>query len=163
MEIPLDKFKKIKEEAEEFYKKIGEIRCPYFKEKIAFNAKGLEHLKFKDKNKARLVADQFIRLKLLKLAPYVIENSHTLQEFFETKKLEKQKINSRWESRLIEVKYYGFVAIINGARIKIIVKQITGGNKFFWSLIPFWKNNQKNSGSSLPNKKILHAGDLEND
>lgn len=164
MEVSVDKFKRTKEEAEESYKKIGEIRCPYFKEKIAFNTKGLEHLKFKDKNKARLMIDQYIRLKLLRLAPYVIENSHTLQEFFETKRLEKQKINSRWENRLIEVKYYGFVAIINGARIKIIVKQITGGNKFFWSLIPFWKNNQKNSGNNnLPNKKILHAGDMESD
>ena len=29
------------------YRSIGEIYCPYFKEKIIFNAKGLEHLKFK--------------------------------------------------------------------------------------------------------------------
>jgi hypothetical protein len=41
MEVPPDKFKKVKEEAESFYKQIGEIYCPYFKEKIAFNAKGL--------------------------------------------------------------------------------------------------------------------------
>ena len=163
MEVSLDKFKRVKEEAEKFYKQIGEIHCPYFKENVAFNTKGLEHLKFKEKNKARLVVDQYIRLKLLKLAPQIIEKSHTLQDFYETKKFEQQKMNSRWENRLIEVKYYGFVAIINGARIKIIVKQITGGNKFFWSLIPFWKNNQKNSGNNLLNKKILHAGNMEDD
>lgn len=164
MEVPSNKFKIVKEEAEKFYKQIGEIYCPYFKEKIAFNAKGLEHLKFKGKNRARLVIDQYIRLKLLKLAPYIIEKSHTLQEFYETKKFEQQKINSRWENRLIKVTYCGFVAIVNQARIKIIIKQTEGGNKFFWSLIPFWKNNQKNSGNNnLPNKKILHAGDMEGD
>jgi hypothetical protein len=121
-------------------------------------------LKFKGKNRARLVIDQYVRLKLLKLAPHIIEKSHTLQEFYETQKFEQQKINSRWENRLIKVTYYGFVAIVNQARIKIIIKQTEGGNKFFWSLIPFWKNNRKNSGNNnLPNKKILHAGDMEGD
>ena len=100
--------------------------------------------------------DQYIRLRLLKLAPQIISKSHTLQEFFETKRFEKQKINSRWENRLIQVVYYGFVAIINGARIKVIVKEVEGGSKFFWSIIPFWKNDKKNS----QNKKILHAGDM---
>lgn len=159
-----ERFDKVKKEAEEFYKQIGEIYCPYLRGKVTFNTKGLEHLKFKGKNRARLVADQYIRLKLLKLAPQIIEKSHTLQDFYETKKFEQQKMNSRWENRLTKVTYYGFVAIINQARIKIIIKETEGGNKFFWSLIPFWKNNQKNSGNNnLPNKKILHAGDMEGD
>lgn len=163
MEIEQGKFLKAKEEAENYYKTIGQIYCPYLKEKISFNTKGLEHLKFKDKNKARIISDQYIRLKLLKLAPHIIEKSNTLQDFFETKKFEQQKINSRWEYRFVKVTYYGFVAIINNARIKIIIKEIEGGNKFFWSLIPFWKNNRKNSGNNFENKKILHAGDMEAD
>ena len=40
-------FMAIKEKAEIFYKTIGEVYCPYFHEKISFNAKGLRHLKFK--------------------------------------------------------------------------------------------------------------------
>ncbi len=50
-------FQKVKDEAEEFYKTIGDIKCPYFNEKIAFNAKGLRHLKFKSDQKARLRHD----------------------------------------------------------------------------------------------------------
>jgi len=159
MDIPQERFDDVKSEAEEFYRSIGVVYCPYLKDTVAFNTKGLEHIKFKERGKARVRTDQYIRFKLLKLAPKIISNSHTLQEYFETKKFEKINTNSRWEYRVVEVIYYGFVAIINQARIKIIIKQIVGGNKFFWSLIPFWKNDKKNSG----NKKILHAGDLESD
>src|SRR3989344_4224622 len=105
MDISKERFYTVKGEAEDRYKGIGKVYCPYFKEEIAFNAKGLEHIKFKEKDKARLVIDQYIRLRLLKLAPQIISKSHTLQEFFETKRFEKQKINSRWENRLIQVEF----------------------------------------------------------
>jgi len=45
-DIDLEKFDKAKKEAENLYKSIGEVYCPYFKEKISFNVKGLEHIKF---------------------------------------------------------------------------------------------------------------------
>lgn len=167
MDIPEEKFNLAKEEAEEFYKGIGMVHCPYLNDRVSFNTKGLEHLKFKEKNKARLLVDQYMRLRLLKLAPSIINQSNTIQEFYETWRMEKQNINSDWQSRRVLVKYYGFIAIVNGARIKIIVKEIQGGNKYFWSLIPFWKSHQKGSGnigdSAFGNKKILHAGDLERD
>ena len=85
MEIDQEKFKSIKTKAEEFYKKIGEIHCPYFEENISFNAKGLDHIKFKSWNRARLVENQYLRLKFLYLAPKIVKKSHTLQEFRETK------------------------------------------------------------------------------
>ena len=40
MDIDIEKFKKIKEEAEKFYKEIGEIYCPYFQETISLMRKG---------------------------------------------------------------------------------------------------------------------------
>ena len=148
----------IKPLAEEEYRKIGEVFCPYLQGKVSFNAKGLDHIKFKDWDKARPVQDQYMRLRLLKIAPEILKKSHTLQEFFEKNRLERQKINSRWEMRMIHVKYYGFVSIVNTHRIKIIVKEIQGGSMFFWSLIPFWKTRKDTAGT---NKKILHEGDLE--
>jgi len=52
------------------------------------------------------------------------------------------------------------MAIINGHRVKVIVKEIEGGKKFFWSLIPFWKTRKiEKMGNKY--KKILHEGDLE--
>jgi hypothetical protein len=162
MKLPEEEFKKFqkaKTEAEQFYKNIGEVYCPHLQAKVAFNTKGLEHIKFKERGKARSVSDQYMRLRLLKLAPQIIQKSHTLQDFYETKHLEQQKTNSEWQYRMLDVTYYGFVAIIKDARMKVIVKQVEGGTPFFWSLIPFWKNDTRNSR----NKKILHSGDMEND
>lgn len=156
MQIDPARFKEIKEKAEEEYKKIGEVYCPYFKETVSFNAKGLDHIKFKEWKKVRLISDQYVRLRLLELAPQILRESHTLQEYFGTKRLERQHLNSRWEQRMIEVKYYGFVSVIKGVRIKIIVKEVVGGKKFFWSIVPFWKPRKDPN-----NKKILHEGDLE--
>ena len=59
------------------------------------------------------------------------------------------------------VTYYGFVAIINTIKIKVIVKKIENGQPFFWSIIPFWKT--KKDPICLETKKVFHEGDLEND
>jgi len=161
MEINQNEFDEIKEQAEEFYKNIKETWCPYFQGIVAFNSKGLDHIKFYEWNKARPIKEQYMRLKLIKLAPEIIKKSHTLQEFFGTKRFERQKINSRWERRAVMVKYYAFVAISSNlkVKVKIIVKEIEGGNKFFWSIIPFWKVKKDKFNDQY--KKILHKGDLE--
>ncbi len=40
-------FEKVRDEAQKLYQTFDAIYCPYFKEKISFNAKGFRHLKFK--------------------------------------------------------------------------------------------------------------------
>lgn len=146
-------FLKVKEEAEKFYHSIKEIRNPYFGENIVFNAKGLRHLKFKSDQKARTQEEQYIRLKLLKLAPEVLKKSHTIQGIWETKKFEEQKVNKRWEKILKGVIFYEFVAILENLRVKVIVKEIHGGIKYFWSIIPFWNIDKSSS------RRILSSGD----
>ena len=42
-------------------------------------------------------------------------------------------------------------------RVKIIVKQVEDGEKFFWSLIPSWGNHK------LTGERILHDGNPEHD
>lgn len=73
-----DEFEKVKDNAEKLYETIGLIYCPYFAEKISFNVKGLRHLKFKSDQQARAQKDQYPRLKLLYLAPQVLNKSHTI-------------------------------------------------------------------------------------
>lgn len=158
MEVVMERFEELKAQAESDYKKIGSVFCPYFKMKVAFNSKGLEHIKFKTRKKARLVSEQFMRLKLLKLAKVVLERSNTLQEFMEKRQFEHLNINSRWEQRAVLVSYYGFIAIINEVRVKVIVKQVEEGDPFFWSIVPFWKTKDPLVGQI---KKIFHEGDLE--
>lgn len=138
-------FKNTKEEAEEFYKNIEKVYCPYLKTPVSFNAKGLSHVKMKNRNKSRTKSDQYLRLKFLKLTPYILKKSGTLQEF-------NKKEN---------IRYFGFVAIINNIRLKIIIKQEGNNNPYFWSIIPFWKREKDEMNKKI--KKVFHEGDLQSD
>jgi len=148
----LKKFKKVKEKAEAFYKALDSVHCPYLGEKVNFNAKGLDHVKFKTWNRTRVVDDQYMRLKLIHLAPGAIKKSNTIQGYSETKEFERKKTNSRWEKVLTPVSYYEFVAILEGMRVRVIVRNVEGGQKHFWSIIPFWKMDKENG------KRLLHYG-----
>ncbi|MGD0328230.1 MAG: hypothetical protein ABSB00_00770 [Minisyncoccia bacterium] len=134
-----EEFDAVKAKAEADYKKVGEVQCPYLNSKIAFNAKGLDHIKMKKWNHARSKDDQFMRLKLLHLAPSVLKESHTLQGIDQGNKMERIKINSRWEFKMVFVSYYDFISVISGCRIRIVVKNIENGPNYFWSIIPYWK------------------------
>jgi hypothetical protein len=151
-------FKKIKSEAEMFYKKIGKIKCPYFNDDVSFNSAGLEHLKFKSKRKIRERKDAFMRLKNIYLAPQILKLSRTLQEKQIKNIFVNIKTNKRKEKVLKRCTYYGFVAIVKDGsyekRLKIIVRQIEGGSRHFWSIIPFWKSNKEIK---------LHFGNMETD
>jgi len=147
--IDPERFSKAKEEAEALYKSIGE--------KVSFNAKGLEHLKFKGRNKARSQRDQYIRLRLLSLAPEIIKKSHTLQGLFETKNFELEKTSSQWKGILRNVVYYEFISVIKKTRVRVLIKKVEDGPKYFWSIIPFWKQ------SELTGKRHIHNGKPEED
>lgn len=150
-------FEKVSKTAQEFYAFIGEIHCPYFNEKIAFNSAGFKHLKFKSDQVARPRSEQYARLKLLTLAPQVLSLSRTAQGISHTKHFERIRIHSRTDTILKPVSYYEFIAVLDNVRVKVVVKQIDGGQKFFWSIIPFWKIDTVNS------RRVLHSGDLEYD
>lgn len=152
-------YKKVKQEAGDFYKTVNAVFCPYLKSKVNFNAKGLDHIKMKSWNKTRLVSDQYLRLKFLKLVPEALQASGTLQEFHETKNFERIKDTGEWQSIMKPVAYYGFVAIINNVKIKIIVKKVEGGQPYFWSVIPFWKTQKDEICQKI--KKVFHEGNLE--
>ena len=126
-----EEFNQARTEAETFYKQLNSISCPYLGEHINFNAKGLDHIKLTRWNHARPQKDQYVRFKLLKLVPEVLKQSHTLQGFLRKNNFERQKINSRWEQHMKEVTYYEFIAVINSARVRVIVKQIEGGGEIF--------------------------------
>lgn len=151
------KFQKLKKEAEDLYKGLGEVYCPYFKEKIVFNAKGLEHLKFKKKNHARSQEDQNMRLKYLSLAPKILELSRTIQGISNRKSFEPIRSHSRTEMKFVQISYFEFIAILENVRVRVIIKQIENGPKYFWSIIPFWKMDK------ITLKRKMFNGDPEND
>jgi hypothetical protein len=154
-------YEKIRLQAESFYTTIGEVECPYFNDTVAFNSKGIKHIKFKKDTVARSHSDQFIRLKNINLAPRIINKSKTLQEYKETKCFEEKKAGGKREMVLQEVKYFAFIAILKDdlgrlQRLKIVVKQVANGKPYFWSIIPFWKSNRELS-------RQMHSGNPEID
>lgn len=152
------KFEKARTEAEEAYKKIGDVYCPYFKEKIAFNAKGIDHIKFSRLRHARPHQDQYIRFRLISLAQSIIRDSHTLQGISKRNNFERINTNSRWKTVMRLVTYYEFVAVINGYRVRVVIKEVDGGGgKYFWSIIPFWKMDK------ITGTRLLHSGKPEID
>jgi hypothetical protein len=151
-------FQRTREKAEAEYKTIGEVYCPYFKEKIAFNDKGLTHLKFKKNKFARERKDQYMRLKNIHIAPLVLKSSYTLQEYQIKKEFIDIATNTRKEKIQKDVYYYAFVAIVRDGnfdkRVKVVIRQVADGIKMFWSIIPYWKSNKELK---------LHTGSLDED
>lgn len=156
LEFTDGEFESVRSNAEGFYKTVGAVQCPFFNERVNFNADGLEHLKFKSWNRSRRRSDQFMRLKLIHLAPDVIRHSRTLQGIWETKMPVRRKRHGIWEKVFTDVTYYEFIAVLERKRVKVIVKQFAGGEKFFWTMIPFWRMNKFN-------RRVLHDGDPETD
>ncbi len=162
MEFSVEQFNKVKRDAEEFYQNIGKVSSSYFKnEKIHFNTKGWDHLIFKTWNSARPIKDQYNRLRHIKLAPEVIKQSRTLQGILTKEKFERiKKKDGEWQSVMKVTTYYEFIAIMEShnskVRVKVIVKQVHGGEKFFLSIIPFW-------GLSKQGERIMHSGSPEYD
>lgn len=150
-------FENVRTDAETFYAVIDKIHCPYFGKDIAFNAKGLRYLKFKADKQARPHKDQYSRLKLIRYAPEVLKLSRTVQGIWSVKRFEEQKTNNRWERVMKDVTYYEFIAVLDSVRVKVIVKEVAGGEKHFWSVIPFWGIDKNTS------RRILYSGDPEDD
>jgi hypothetical protein len=146
IEFTEQQLKDVKAKGEELYKSLDEVYCPYFKEKISFGAQGLEHLKFKRREKARLDKDQYMRFKLIHLVPEILELSHTIQGIFETNKFERVRIHSRTDTVMKPVKYYEFIAVIKRNRVRVIIKQIDSGQKFFLEHRSVLGNEQGDNG-----------------
>src|SRR3989344_5088624 len=150
-------FEEISKKAAGFYNTIGEVRCSYFGEKVVFNTVGLKHLKFKSDKAARPHSEQYARLKLITIAPQVLSLSRTVQGVWHTKHFERIRVHSRTDTILKSVSYYEFIAVLESVRVKVIVKQIDEGERFFWSIIPYWKIDSVNS------RRVLHSGNPEHD
>ena len=139
-------------ETQEIYRTLGQIRCPYFQDSIHFNSQGLEHLRRKSWNRGRDRRDQFMRLKHLARAPEILRLSRTVQGIEETHEWQRRHKHGQWEKVLVPVTYYEFMAVLEGRRFKVIVKQAPGGERIFWSLIPFWRQSEQG-------RRVLHDGD----
>ena len=143
MEEDINKYQGLKEAAQELYNNINSVFSPALKEKIIFQAEGFNHIVFKKDHSERERSSQFLRFKLILLAKKLIELSTTYQEFEETIKEFAVKKYKRKIKENKAVKYWGIIAIIDGRKIKVILRKIgNSGSSHFWSIIPAWKTNK---------------------
>ena len=136
-------YDKFKNKAYKKYKTIEKVYCPYLKTQVRFNSKGFWHLIYTARNKKRPRTVQLLRFRLLSFAVKLLKIIATLQEIETIKK--KRRI------------YYGFIAIISGWKIKVIVKKSGNGRPIFWSIIPNWTTNKKRD------RLLPHKGNMESD
>jgi hypothetical protein len=47
--------------------------------------------------------------------------------------------------------------VLRDVRVKVIIKEIKGGQKHFWSIIPFWGIDKKTS------QRVLYSGNPDKD
>ena len=52
------------------------------------------------------------------------------------------EVKSKTEKLYKEVTYYEFIAIMDDVRIKVVIKEVVDGEKYFLSVIPFWGINK---------------------
>ena len=135
----VNNFEEVKKRSVESYFKIGHVRCPYFHDDVLLGVEGITHLSFKNYGRPRQKEDQYVRCRLLYLVPKILERSHLVQDIRKVGRFERVRAHNRTDVVHKQVTYYEFIALLEGKRIKVIVKQIENGERFFWSVIPFWK------------------------
>lgn len=139
----LSNYEKLREDAQKFYSSISGIISPAFSEYIQFNAEGFNHIVFKGPHSEREKSSQILRFKLLPLAVKLIKLSTTYQEFEETLKEFEVKSYKKRIRKTKPVQYWGIIAIIDGRKIKVIIRKIgENGKMHFWSIVPAWTTNK---------------------
>jgi len=139
----LSNYQKLKSDAQNFYNSIGKVHSPVFNHEIYFTSEGFNHIIFKSSRKERERSSQILRFKLLPLVVKLVKLSTTYQEFEETiKEFNVESFGKRIMKSKV-VKYWGIIAIIDGRKIKVIIRKIGDmGNLHFWSIVPSWITNK---------------------
>jgi hypothetical protein len=139
----LSNYEKLREDSQKFYSSIGGVMSPAFSEYIQLNAEGFNHIIFKGSHSEREKSSQILRFKLLPLAIKLIKISTTYQEFEETLKEFEVKSYKKRIRKTKPVRYWGIIAIIDGRKIKVIIRKIgDNGRMHFWSIVPAWTTNK---------------------
>lgn len=106
-----------------YYNNIGHVTCPALNNEIVrFNNQGFRHLLIK-KRKWRKPKDQFRRLSLLKYAKSIVSFEKVSASYRVIGS--KREIAQFWS---LEMK------IKTGTRVVVIIRQLGGGSKHFFSI-----------------------------
>lgn len=136
-------YEKLRGDAQKFYSAIGGIFSPAFNQSIHFNSEGFNHIIFKGNRTEREKSSQILRFKLLPLAVKLMKISTTYQEYEETLREFEIQSYKKKSRKSKSVQYWGIIAIIEGRKIKVIIRKIgDNGAMHFWSIVPAWTTNK---------------------
>ena len=139
----LSNYEKLRDDAQIFYTNTRPIKSPVLEEYVYFTAEGFNHIIFKGPRSERERPSQILRFKLLPKAITLIGLSTTYQEYEETIKEFEIKNHKKKVRKSKPVKYWGIIAIIDGRKIKVILRKIgDNGQLHFWSIVPAWTTNK---------------------
>ena len=141
--IDLSNYDKLREDAQKFYSGIKSTFSPALNGLVHFPAEGFNHIVFKGPHSERERSSQILRFKLLPLAAKLVGLSTTYQEYEETIQEFEVKSFKQRVRKSKQVRYWGIIAIIEGRKIKVIVRQVgDNGSLHFWSVVPAWTTNK---------------------
>lgn len=112
---------KIIENAKSEYKNIGKVFCPYLGQEVWFTMKGFRHL-ISSSGQQRNDSTIKDRLNAIKHIPEIVSKSGTLQEY-----------------ENIDTEYFGFIAIIDSKKYKVILLKDEFERYIFISIITKYK------------------------
>ncbi|MBU6321120.1 MAG: hypothetical protein KGI78_03520 [Patescibacteria group bacterium] len=136
-------YEKLRDDTRDFYSSIRPVVSPALREAVHFTAEGFNHIIFKSARRERERPSQIMRFKLLPRALELVALATTYQEYEETIREFTVKSRKRRVRKSKPVKYWGLIAIINGMKIKVILRKIgDNGQLHFWSVVPAWTTNK---------------------
>lgn len=139
----LSNYEKLKSDTANFYRSIGKVYSPSLQQDIYLTSEGFNHIIFTNSRSERERSSQILRFKLISLAVKLIKISTTYQEFEETLREFNVESYKKKTKKTKLVKYWGIIAIIDGRKIKVILRKIgENGNIHFWSVVPAWVTNR---------------------
>lgn len=135
-------YEQIKQGAAMLYKTFISVNCPALDQNIHFTSEGFNHLVYGAPKKMRDKRAQILRFDMLEKAKFILERSTTFQEYEE--EIVYKKVNRRgsWVSMNVFVRRWGFVAMIQKFRVKVVVMQEGNGAIAFLSVAPAWFTKQ---------------------
>lgn len=137
-----EEYNKEKDVARLYYEKIKSVFSPALNATVHFNSEGFNHLIYRTKREERDKASQVLRFKLLPLVADLVRLSTTYQEYEEVM---QEVVGQKYGKCVKENKlvfFWGIIAIINGRKIKVVLKKVGNGQIIFWSVIPEWNTSK---------------------
>ena len=129
----------LKERIRAIYEATDPVYCPYFEQKVNFNADGFHHFRYNTLGAERHKRVQIVRYKLFSLAPLMIRKAGTVQQHRRAVGAigRKHKDGMR-PTKLIEDWCFSALMLFHGREItvKVVIRKIGDGNLNFFSIMP---------------------------